>query len=111
MEGQLVPPLRGLDQAKDEVADVEGASLDPAAMVPSECLLVLGGMKEGDVPGFIELIQRVLQVSFVSSRIVGFNSWGPIIQVGREYGFRSVDHEERGESRRAALARTQAPEN
>ena len=45
--------LVALDKAEDEVPDVEGLTLHPSAVVPSQRLLVLSRTEEGDVAGFI----------------------------------------------------------
>ena len=45
--------LVALHKAKDEVPDVEGSTPHLSAMVPSQRLLVLGRMEEGDVVGFV----------------------------------------------------------
>ena len=45
--------LVALQEAEDEVPDVEGSVPHPSAMVPSQRLLVLGQTEEGHVMGFI----------------------------------------------------------
>ena len=45
--------LVALHEAEDEVPDVEGLVPHPSAMVPSQHLLVLSRMEEGDVAGFV----------------------------------------------------------
>ena len=45
--------LVALDEAEDKVPDVEGSVPHPSAVVPSQRLLVLGRMEEGDVMGFV----------------------------------------------------------
>ena len=45
--------LVALHEAKDKLPDVEGLTLHPSAVVPSQRLLVLGRTEEGDVMGFI----------------------------------------------------------
>ena len=45
--------LVALHEVEDKVPDVEGSVPHPSAMVPSQCLLVLGRTEEGDVVGFI----------------------------------------------------------
>ena len=45
--------LIALHEAEDVVPDVEGLVPHPSAVVPSQCLLVLSRMEEGDVAGFI----------------------------------------------------------
>ena len=45
--------LVALHKAEDEVPNVEGSTPYPSAVVPSQRLLVLGRMEEGDVVGFV----------------------------------------------------------
>ena len=45
--------LVALYKAEDEVPDIEGSVPHPSAMVPSQRLLVLSRMEEGDVAGFV----------------------------------------------------------
>ena len=42
-----------LHKAEDKVPNVEGSVPHPSAVVPSQRLLVLGRMEEGDVAGFV----------------------------------------------------------
>ena len=51
--GELVAVLVALHEAEDKVLDVEGSVLHLSAVVPSQRLLVLGRMEEGDVAGFV----------------------------------------------------------
>ena len=51
--GELVAVLVALHEAKDEVPDVEGSVPHSSAMVPSQHLLVLVRIEEGDVVGFV----------------------------------------------------------
>ena len=44
--------LVALYKAKDKVLDVEGSTPHPSAVVPSQRLLVLSRMEEGDIVGF-----------------------------------------------------------
>ena len=52
--------LVALDEADDQVADVEGMTLHSSAMVPSQRLLVFGRAEEGDVTCFVQLVYGVL---------------------------------------------------
>ena len=45
--------LDALDEVEDQVSDVEGSTPHSLAMVPSQCLLVLGQAEEGNVVRFI----------------------------------------------------------
>ena len=45
--------LVALYEAEDKVPNVEGSVPHPSAVVPSQRLLVLGRMEEGDVVGFV----------------------------------------------------------
>ena len=51
--GELVAVLVALYEAENKVPNVEGLVPHPSAMVPSQCLLVLGRAEEGDVVGFV----------------------------------------------------------
>ena len=50
---ELVAVLVALDEAEQQVPDVEGPTLHSSAVVPVQRLLVLGRMEEGDVARFI----------------------------------------------------------
>jgi hypothetical protein len=58
---QLVAVLVALDDAEHQVSNVEGVTPNPTAMVPAQGLLVLGGVEESDIAGFIELVQGILE--------------------------------------------------
>ena len=45
--------LVALDEAEQQVPDVEGLTPQSMAVVPAQCLLVLGRAEEGDVACFI----------------------------------------------------------
>ena len=45
--------LVALHEAEDKVPDIEGSVPHPSAMVPSQRLLVLGRMEEGDITGSV----------------------------------------------------------
>ena len=45
--------LVALHKAENQVPDIEGSVPHPSAVVPSQHLLVLGQMEEGDVTDFI----------------------------------------------------------
>ena len=49
----FVAVLVALDEAKYQVPDVEGLTLHSMAVVPAQCLLVLGQAEEGNVMCFI----------------------------------------------------------
>ena len=51
--GELVAVLAALQEAENQVPDVEGSVPHPSAVVPSQRLLVLGQTEEGDVVGFV----------------------------------------------------------
>ena len=51
--GEFVAVLVALHKAENEVPNVEGSVPHPSVMVPSQRLLVLGRMEEGDVAGFV----------------------------------------------------------
>ena len=52
-QGELVVVLVALHEAENQVPDAEGSVPHPSAVVPSQCLLVLGRTKDGDVAGFV----------------------------------------------------------
>ena len=51
--GEFVAVLVALHKAEDEVSNVEGSTPHPSAVVPSQCLLVLGRAEEGDITSFV----------------------------------------------------------
>ena len=51
--GELVAVLVALDEAEDQVSDVEGPSPYSSAMVSSQRLLVFGRAEEGNVVCFV----------------------------------------------------------
>jgi len=51
--GELVAVLVALHEAENQVPDIEGSVPHPSTVVPSQRLLVLGRMEEGDVAGFV----------------------------------------------------------
>ena len=51
--GELVAVLVALHEVENQVPDVEGSVPHPSAVVPSQRVLVLGRMEEGDVTSFI----------------------------------------------------------
>ena len=53
--------LVALGEAEHQVPNVEGPTLHLTAVVPTQCLLVLGQVEEGDIARFIELIHGVLE--------------------------------------------------
>ena len=80
-------------------------------MVSAEGLLVLGGVQEGYVPGFVELVQRIFLERLAAVFVVGLYPWRPVLQVSGEDGFRPIDHEERGEARGSASGGSQTPDD
>ena len=50
---ELVAILAALDEVEDQVSDVEGLTPHSTAVVPSQCLLVLGQAEEGNIAHFI----------------------------------------------------------
>ena len=50
---ELVAVLVALDEAEHQVPDVEGPTPHSMAVVPAQCLLVLGRVEEGNVARFI----------------------------------------------------------
>ena len=87
--------LVALHEAKNQVPDVEGLVPHPSAVVPSQCLLVLGRVKEGDIASFIWLVHGVFVGCLGSLFIICSDPWRSIVEVGWEDGLRIIDHEER----------------
>ena len=52
--------LVALHEAEDKVPDVEGSIPHPSVVVPSQCLLVLGRVEEGDIVSFVQLVHGIL---------------------------------------------------
>ena len=50
---ELVAVLVSLYETEDQVSDVEGSTPHSSTVVPSQCLLVLGRVEEGNVVCFI----------------------------------------------------------
>ena len=84
-----------LHEAENKVPDVEGSVLYPSSMVPSQRLLVLGRMEEGDVAGFVQLVHGILMGCLGSLFVVCPNPWRSIVKVGWEDGLGTIDYEER----------------
>ena len=86
--------LAALNEAKDQVSDVEGLTPLSMAVVLAQCLLVLGRIEEGDVACFIQLVHGILEGRLGSLFVVHPDPWLSIVEVGREDSFGTVDHEE-----------------
>ena len=86
--------LVALYEAENKVPNVEGSVLHPSAVVPSQRLLVLGRVEEGDIVGFIQLVHGILVGSLDSLFIVCPDPWRSIVEVGWEDGLRTIDYEE-----------------
>ena len=86
--------LVALYEAEDQVSDVEGSTPHSSAVVPSQCLLVLGRAKEGNITRFIQLVHGIHMGCLGSLFIVCPNPWRSIVEVGWENGLGTVDHEE-----------------
>jgi len=50
---ELVAVLAALDEVEDQVSDVEGPTPHSTAVVPAQCLLVLGRAEEGNIACYI----------------------------------------------------------
>ena len=86
--------LVALDEAEHQVLDVEGPTPHPMAVVPAQCLQVLGRAKEGNIMHFIELIHGILEGRLDSLLVVRPDPRRSIVEVGQEDGLRTIDHEE-----------------
>ena len=84
--------LVALYEAEDKVPDVEGSVPYPSSVVPSQRLLVLGRMEEGDVAGFVQLVHGILVGCLGSFFVVCFDPWCSVVKVRREDGLDTVDH-------------------
>ena len=87
--------LVALYEAEDKVPNVEGSVPYPSSVVPSQRLLVLGRMEEGDVEGFVQLVHGILVGCLGSLLVVCSDPWCSVVKVHREDGLGSVDHEKR----------------
>ena len=86
--------LVALYEAEDQVPDIEGLALHLSTVVPSQHLLVLGQAKEGDVMCFIQLVHGILVGWLGSMFIIYPDPWRSIVEVGWEFGLKTIDHEE-----------------
>ena len=80
----------------DKIAHVQISLAYVLVVVASKLLLVSGGVEEGHVLSFFELVDRVLSSLLVCLLVVSFESRGPILEVCWEHGLGAVDHEEWG---------------
>jgi hypothetical protein len=62
----LVP----LDEAEHQVLDVEGVTLDPMTVVPTQGLLVLDRVEESDVAGFVDVTPLGVKHALASKAFV-----------------------------------------
>ena len=86
--------LAALDEAEDQVSDVEGLTPHSTAMVLAQRLLVLGRAEEGNVTRFIHMVHGILEGRLGSLFIVRPNPWRSIVKASREDSLGIVDHEE-----------------
>ena len=73
--------LVALDEAKHQVSDVEDPTPHSTAVVPTQCLLVLGQVEEGDVACFIQLVHGILEGCLGSLFVIRPNPRCFIIEV------------------------------
>ena len=85
--------LVALHKAENEVPNVEGSVPHPLAVLPSQCLLVLGRVEEGDITCFIQLVHGILMGCLGSLFMVCPDPWRSIVEVGWEDSPRTIDHE------------------
>ena len=83
-----------LYEVEDQVPDVESSAPHSLAVVPSQCLLVLGRVEEGNVTRFVQLFHGVLKGCLGSLFIIRPDPWCPIVEVSWEDSFGTIDHEE-----------------
>jgi hypothetical protein len=60
-------------------------------MVQSQGLLILGGVEQGDVTRFFQLVHGIFEEDFVLWLIERFDPRCPILQVSGEDGLGSID--------------------
>ena len=83
-----------LNEAEHQVPDVDCPTLHPTAVVPAQCLLVLGRVEEGNITRLVELIHGILKGRLGSLLVVRPDPRRSIVEVGREDSLRTIDHEE-----------------
>ena len=103
--------LVALHEVEDQVPDVEGSAPHSSVVVLSQRLLVLGRAEEGDVMRFVQLVHGVLMGCLGSLFVVCPDPWCSIVEVRREDGLSTVDHEERCVAGGPAGSCSQAPEH
>ena len=103
--------LVALDEVVYQVPDVEGLSQHLMAMVPVQCLLVLGRVEEGNITHFIKLVHGILEGRHGSLFVVRPDPWRSIVEVGWEDSLETVDHEEWHVASGPARGRPQALEH
>jgi hypothetical protein len=108
---ELVAVLVDLDKAMCQVPDVEGMTLDAAAMVPTQRLLVLGRVEEGNVACFIKLIHGILKERLGLLLLIHHDPRCSIVKVGWEDHLRAIDHEEGRVACRPAGGCSQTPKH
>ena len=82
--GEFMAVLVALHKMEDKVSDVEGSTPHSSAVVPSQHLLVLGRVEEGNVACFIQLVHGILMRCLGSLFIVCPDPWRSIVEVGWE---------------------------
>ena len=86
--------LVALDEVEHQVPNVEGPTPHSTAVVPAQCLLVLGQAEEGNVTPLVELIHGVFEGRLGSLLVVCPDPRRPIVKVGRKDSLETVYHEE-----------------
>ena len=86
--------LVALNEAEDQVFDVEGPPPYSTAVVLSQRLLVFCRAEEGSVVCFIQLVHGILEGRLSSLFIIRPDPWRSIVEVDREDGLGTIDHEE-----------------
>ena len=104
-------PHVGLYPSQDKVTDLECSLTYILVVVSTQGLLVLSRVKERHVPCLLKLVGCVFERRLVPFLIIGPDTRRAVVKVGREDRFRSVDHEERSESRGTAGTCSPAPEH
>ena len=103
--------LAALDEAEDQVSDVEGLTPHSTTVVSAQRLLVLSRAEEGNVARFIQLVHGILEGRLGSLFVIRPDPWRSIVEVSREDSLGTVDHEEWHVAGGPSRGRPQAPEH
>ena len=71
--------LVALDEVEHLVSDIEGLTPHSMAVVPTQRLLILGRMEEGNIACFIQLVHGILEGHLGSLFVVCPDPWRSIV--------------------------------